>query len=609
MRKKKNEHEGELAHELKGSRVYTYLGVHREGEMITFRVWAPNAEAAFLVGDFNLWDESCKMVKGTGGVFSLRLPAERISYGSRYKFKLQTKGGDIYRSDPLGLWFESNGGLSSLFFESRYEWRDGGWMKYRAENAEKRHEQAMNIYELSVGTWKRRGDGSVCSYSELARELAPYIKGMGYTHVQLMPVTDHTDDILADRRTIGLYAPASAYGDPDELRLFVDKMHRAGIGVIFDLGSLDIEKCEAGLSEFDGTPLYEVYDGDVPHFDISKPEVKEFLISNTLFWASEFHADGLFLGSVSSMLYPDRDRDGQAGRPNVYGTARVPGAVKFFRELNERLKESFPDVMTIARESSAWSNVTGTDKGGLGFDFKWNMGFTADTLSYADTDPYFRSGIHERLTFPPVYSFAEGYILPFSHEDMTERSLISRMPGEYEHKFASVRLFEAYKMCFPGKKLVCAGSEIGEFDPFSQKRQTQWFLTGYDMHARLKYYFSELNHFYLSRSELWQRDKDADGFAFISSDRRDISVIAFERTDKNGKSIYAAFNFTPVTRNGFALEMPSEGLYREIFSTDRAEFGGYGVVNRGKLRAVKEKAKPIMKIDLPPLGCAIFEKI
>ncbi len=608
MRKIRNERAGNDGLKRNNSRAYEYLGAHRAGESTVFRVWAPNALSVFLVGDFNLWDESCEMKRIGGGVFEASVASDAITNGTRYKFRIVTEKGELYRSDPFARMIESNSELSSLFFESAYEWRDGGWLEYRKAFAAEKYSRPMNVYELHLGSWRWRGDGSRMSYLELARELSRYAKKMGYTHIQLLPVTDHVGSPTEDRRAIGLFAPTAAHGSPDELRKFVDHMHRSGIGVIFDLGSLALGKCTAGLARFDGTELYETSDATGVHFDLKKEEVREYLTSNVLFFADEFHADGLFLGSVSAMLYPDAERE--SSRPNVYGSVRSPEAVSFFRELNKRLKQEHPDVITVAKESAAWSNVTGTENGGLGFDFKWNMGWAADTLNYAGTDPYFRSGNHDRLTFPPVYSFAEKYILPISHGALCgdQPSLISRMPGEYKNKFAGVRLFEAYKLCFPGKKLCFAGTELGQFDPFDPKRETQWFLLGYDMHARLSHYFAELGHFYLSRPELWEKDASPEGFRFICSDRKDISVIAFERTG-GGKRLFAAFNFTPVHRHAFALEMPSGGMYREVFNSDRNEFGGGGAVNPSRIRATEEKGKHYIRMILPPLGCAIFEKI
>ena len=618
MKKRKNELAPMPSSDLDGERAYRYLGAHREGKCIVFRVWAPNASSAFVVGDFNLWDESCPMKRDEDGIFSASLDSERVSVGDRYKFKLKTVKGDVYRSDPYGFWFEDSPEMATRFFESRYVWRDEGWLSYRAKNAAKLHESPLNIYELHLGSWRRNSDGSFRSYTDIARELAPYVKSMGYTHIQLMPVSEHKDYNSCGYGVSGFYAPTFRYGDPDGFRAFIDYMHRSGIGVILEWVPSHFEKCAHGLSKFDGTPIYEDKDPfadeksfeNGSRFDLSSENVRSFLISNAVFWAESFHADGLLVDSVDSMLYPDHEKGRGGRKPNVYVSRRCTNAVSFFRELNSRLKKIFPDVITVAKESAAWSNVTGFENGGLGFDLKWNMGWTSDTLDYAAVDPYFRPGVHDKLKFPAIYSFSEKYILPISHREVSapSPSFLDRMPGDYRKKFAGARLFAAYQICFPGKKLGFMGTEIGQFRAFDCNTPTEWFLLGYDMHAKLKEYFSQLNHFYLSHPALYKKDRSRDSFRWLLQDRRDISVAAFARTDGEKSTLFAVFNFTPVVRYGFELELPEEGVFSEVFNSDRTEYGGDGVINGAKLRAVKENGKCSVRITLPPLGCVIFEK-
>ena len=619
MKKKTNELAPYLFHQGTNCAAQEYLGAHREGKKIVFRVWAPNAHAAFLVGDFNSWDESLPMQKVTSGIYEVSVSADKIKQGDLYKFKFHTDKGDIYKSDPYGRFYDAPPEMASRFYESKYEWKDGGWLEYRRGWADKKYEKPLNIYELHLGSWHRHEDGSYYTYREIAKSLAPYVKKMGYTHIELMPVMEHPFDGSWGYQVTGYFAPTARYGTPDDFRAFVDHMHRSGIGVILDWVPAHFPKDAPGLYEFDGKPLYEYQGQDrIEHegwgtrrFDVGREEIQSFLVSNACYWINEFHADGLRVDAVASMLYLDYDKRPGEWVPNVYGDNRCLEAIAFFKKLNSHIKDAYPDVMMIAEESTAWSNITGFENDGLGFDYKWNMGWMNDTLNYAETDPYFRSGNHGRLTFPLCYSFSEKFVLPISHDEVVhgKKSFLDRMPGEYKHKFAGARLFSAYQMLFPGKKLTFMGQEIGQFREWDYEGEIEWFLLDYEMHAKFKRYFAKLNHFYLSHPALYERDLSWDGFSWIYPDMKDISVSAFYRTDKGGKSLFAVLNFTPVARYSFELELPYGGQFKEVFNTDLSDFGGEGMTNSGKLRAFEVDGKNKIRINLPPLSCLVFEKV
>ena len=442
---------------------------------------------------------------------------------------------------------------------------------------------------------------------------------MGYTHVELMPIAEHPYDGSWGYQVCGYYAPSARWGEPDDLRAFVDEMHNAGIGVIFDWVPAHFPKDAHGLYEFDGQPLYEYQGSDrkehegwgTRRFDVGREEVECFLISNALYLADQFHADGIRVDAVASMLYLDYDKKPGEWVPNIYGDNRCLEAIAFFKKLNSVMSNEYPDVMMIAEESTAWAHITGFSQDGLGFTYKWNMGWMNDTLNYAETDPYFRSGNHARLTFPICYSFGEKYILPISHDEVVhgKRSFLDKMPGEYGAKFAQARLFMAYRICFPGKKLSFMGEEIGQFREWDYEGQIEWFLLGYESHRNLSEYTAALNHFYLSHAELYELDCEMSGFEWIYPDMKDISVIAFRRKAKNGNELIITLNFTPVTREDFTLEVPAPGKYTEVFNSEATEFGGSGILNSGELEATQKEARNFVKITLPPFGCSIFKKI
>ena len=612
----KNELAPYLFHQGTNSHAYKYLGAHKINGGYVFRVWAPNADEAFVVGDFNGWSEAHPMSRITDrGIWELKIKSPELKDGALYKYKFKNGGREIYKSDPYANYWQQPPETSSRLFDSSFKWKDAGWIKHRRKYMKSCYSQPLNIYEVNLGSWRRHEDGSYYTYGELAAALAPYVKKMGYTHVELMPITEHPFDGSWGYQVCGYYAPSSRWGDPDDFKLFVDAMHRAGVGVILDWVPAHFPKDAHGLYEFDGQMLYEYQGNDrkehvgwgTRRFDVGREEVQSFLVSNAVYWAKEFHADGLRVDAVASMLYLDYDKLPGEWVPNVYGDNRCLEAIAFFKKLNSVMATLFPDVMMIAEESTAWSNITGFENDGLGFTYKWNMGWMNDTLDYAETDPLFRSGNHAKLTFPICYSFSEKYILPISHDEVVhgKRSFLDKMPGEYGWKFDQARLFMAYRTCFPGKKLAFMGEEIGQFREWDYEGEIEWFLLDYPSHAGFHKYAADINHFYLSHPQLYERDDSFDGFSWIYPDYSDVSVTAFRRIDASGNELIVVLNFTPVERDRFPIPTCGEEL-KEVFSSDREEYGGRGILNLGRL---KPNEHGVVEIDLPPFGCAIFEKI
>ena len=622
-------HQDELAayyfHQGTSEQAFDYLGAHRDGPETVFRVWAPNADEVSLCGDFNGWDPSENPMERVtpGGVWETSVDNTLIPEGMLYKYFLRNGDREFYKADPYGFRMQCPPETASVFTELEgYGWRDGGWLRYRRRHytREQVMGQALNIYELHLGSWKRHDDGSYLSYAELARELAPYVKQMGYTHVELMPVSEYPYDGSWGYQVCGYYAPTARYGSPKDFMAFVDAMHEAGVGVILDWVPAHFPKDAHGLYEFDGQTLYEYQGADrmehrswgTRRFDVGREEVQSFLISNAVFWAEKYHIDGLRVDAVASMLYLDYDRAPGDWVPNVYGDNRCLEAIAFFRKLNGCMAEKFPDVMTIAEESTAWSNVTGFENEGLGFTLKWNMGWMNDTLAYAAEDPLWRRDHHNRMTFSIAYAFSERYVLPISHDEVVhgKRSFLDRMPGAYEQKFAGARVFLAYQMTHPGKKLLFMSSEIGQFREWDYAGQVEWFLLDYEMHAKFQYYVAKLNRFYLEHPALWEKD-DAwiDGFEWIDADNRGQSILSYRRKDAKGSELIVLLNFLPVRRESFLLAVPFEGTYEEVFNSDAEEFGGSGAVNSGT-----RKTEPCLlrgygtaiRITVPPLGAAVF---
>ena len=606
------------------SDAYRFLGCHaqnRDGvDGFVFRTWAPRAQSVRVTGDFNFWNEEDLPMQPVGcGVWEAF--SRFAQPGQRYKLCIKTKDGrTVYKTDPYGNRCGVLPDTASIIeAEDGFVWHDG---LYRARRRkEKILNRPVNIYEVHAGSWKRHEDGSVLSFRELAQQLVPYVRDMGYTHIELLPVMEYPYDPSWGYQITCYYAPTHRYGAPEDLKYFIDEAHRAGIGVILDWVPAHFPKDANGLYEFDGTCCYELSDPTMNEhpdwttriYDYGKPEVRSFLISNACYWISQFHADGIRVDAVASMLYLDYNRKQGEWEPNKDGGKENLEAVAFLRKLNDTVLGRHPHKYMIAEESTAWPMVTKpASDGGLGFNFKWNMGWMNDMLSYMKTDPLFRSGNHNKVTFSFFYAFSENFVLPISHDEVVhgKGSLINKMPGEYDAKFANLRTFFGYMMAHPGKKLLFMGQEFGQFAEWNETKPLDWMLLGYDKHNELQTYVRTLNAFYKEHPAFWQVDYSWEGFQWIVPDDSQQSVIAFLRKDTSGKQILVVCNFNPVLREGYALGAPVAGSYKEILNSDDAEFGGSGAVHN---KAVRTHKKPLhgfeqsITITLPPMSTLYFE--
>ena len=613
-------------------RAYEMLGVHKEDASCIFRVFAPNAEETFVVGDFNGWQNTHPMKKiHFDGLWELSVDEKTLCNGDLYKFKFIKNGEEIYKSDPYCFMMDAPPECASVYAPLRdYKWHDKGWMEQRMESADcDVYAQPMNIYELHAASWKKHEDGSLLNYKELAHELAPYLKQMGYTHVELMPVTEHPFIGSWGYQVGSYFAPTRRFGSPEDLMSFVDIMHSAGLSVIFDWVPAHFPKDRFGLLNFDGGKVYEYEDSaraeirswGTVRFDTGKGAVRSFLISNALYWIEKYHVDGLRVDAVSSMIYLDCEASGNSGVPDVSEKNLCFEAIEFLKQLNKSVKDEHPDVIMIAEESGIFEGVTSPE--GLGFDFKWNMGWMNDTLRYATSDFHDRKNVHDRLTFPLVYAYNEKYILPISHDEVVygKKSFLDKMPGDYWRKFAGARAFEALKMTVPGKKLTFMGCEIGQFREWRCEESVEWFLLDYESHARHQLYCADLNHFYLAHGELWQLDGDRDGFLWLEADDSERSIISYVRRDRAGRELVIAINMTPETYPDGFLPVPREGVYEEIFNSDSKKYGGSGVTNEGAELISRPnpdicRGKPsemicpyAVRMRIPPLAVTVLRRI
>ena len=597
-------------------RLYQYLGCHAvDADTYCFRVWAPNAAEVSLVGDFNGWDPATSpMTKNEeDGVWSCEYGG--IAEFASYKYcVVGADGVTRMKADPFACHFETRpSNASKVYRLEGYDWQDGEWLRLKEKNAV--YHCPINIYELHIASWRQYPDGSVFSYTKLADELIPYIQEMGYTHIELLPIMEHPFDGSWGYQVTGYYAPTSRFGTPKDFMAFVDRCHQAGIGVIIDWVPAHFPKDECGLYRFDGTACYEYadprkgehYEWGTCVFDYGRPQVREFLINNVLYWIEQFHIDGIRVDAVASMLYLDYNRKDGEWVPNQNGGHENLEAVEFLQRLNERVFAAHPNTLMIAEESTAWPMVSRpTSDGGLGFNYKWNMGWMNDMLRYMALDPYFRKDNHDTLTFSFFYAFSENFILPISHDEVVhgKGSLINKMPGSYEEKFAEVRLFLAYMMAHPGKKLLFMGCEFGQFKEWDYESGLDWLLLEYESHRMLQHFTASLNHFYRDNPPLWDDDFSWNGFSWIAHDDYSQSVIVFRRIDRKGKELIAVCNFTPVQREMYRIGVPAAGTYSEVFTTNAAEFGGTGVLNSTKA----SEAVPMhgfaqsLSLTLPPLS-------
>lgn len=613
-----------LFHEGTNYNTYDHLGAHFENGEYVFRVWAPNAEKAFVCGLFNGWSEDDPMEKiEDGGIWECRISNDRFGDGYAYKYKFLTPHGDIYKADPYAFYSELPPETSSRFFNiDGFNWTDSAWLEHRKTRftREAVSSQPINIYELHAASWKRHEDGSMLSYKELAEELVPYILQMGYTHIELMPVSEYPFDGSWGYQVTGYYAPTSRFGDPHGFMEFVNIMHRAGIGVILDWVPAHFPKDGHGLCEFDGGYLYEYQGKDrmeqadwgTRRFDVGRPEIQSFLVSNAVYWAKKYHIDGLRVDAVASMLYLDYGKRDGEWIPNIYGDARCLEAISFFQKLNSVMVNYYPDVMMIAEESTAWPDVTSFERGGLGFTMKWNMGWMNDTLSYAKEDPLFRKYHHDKITFPMMYAYSERFVLPISHDEVVhgKASFLNKMPGDYDMKFSGAKLFLTYMMTHPGKKLTFMGSEIGQFTEWDYKSSVEWFLLDYEKHSRYQLYVAELNKLYLDTPALWEQDDGWAGYSWIDADNRDLSVISYYRYDKHGDSVIVVLNFTPVERQSFRVGVQNSGEYKVIMNSDSECYGGSSKPEDAIIKSDSVQWNGMensISLTLPPLGALVIK--
>ncbi len=596
-------------------RAYLEMGCHKENDLsYRFRVWAPNARAVSVVGDFNDWDpRRHPMTRRADGVWETAVSGVK-EYDS-YKYWVCTADGvELMKADPYGTHTETRPDTASkIYSPDSYQWGDAKWIEDK--NKRSIYDCPVNIYEVHAGSWRRYEDGNTFSYDKLAEELIPYVKEMGYTHIELLPMSEYPYDGSWGYQVTGYYAPTSRYGTPEQFMKFIDRCHQANIGVIMDWVPAHFPRDAAGLFRFDGTPCYEYADprkGEHKEwgtcvFDYGRYEVRNFLISNAMYWLDQFHVDGLRVDAVASMLYLDYNREHGQWIPNKYGGKENLEAVEFLRLLNEAIFSQYPQVMMIAEESTAWPMVSRpTGDGGLGFNYKWNMGWMNDMLRYMSLDPLFRKGNHDSLTFSFFYAFSENFVLPISHDEVVhgKGSLINKMPGNYEEKFAEARTFLGYMMAHPGKKLLFMGSEFAQFKEWDYQSELDWLLLDYDAHRQFHHFTKSLNKFYLDNPTLWENDFSWEGFSWIAHDDYSQSIIVFRRIDRKGKETIILCNFNPVKREHYRIGVPTYGVYREVFNTDDVAFGGTGVTNGSKETDLEPMHgfKQSLELTVPPLS-------
>ena len=612
--------------------IYKKLGAHvatNEGKKgVYFAVWAPHAAQVHVVGDFNDWEENEKYeMTCVGGIGIYEVFVEGIGVGELYKFLITTKDGrKLYKADPYGNQAEFRPGTASRVTDiSKLKWADARWIKAR----EKKNvdEMPMAIYEVHPGSWRKHPateedpDGFY-NYREFAHELTEYVKDMGYTHVELMGIAEHPFDGSWGYQVIGYYAPTARYGTPEDFQYMVNYFHKNGIGVILDWVPAHFPKDAAGLADFDGEALYEYADprkGEHPDwgtkvFDYAKNEVKNFLIANALYWVEQFHIDGLRVDAVASMLYLDYGRSAGNWVPNIYGENKNLEAIEFFKHLNTVVTGRNHGTMIIAEESTAWPRVTGKpEDGGLGFTMKWNMGWMHDFLDYMKLDPYFRSYNHNKMTFSMTYAFSEKYVLVLSHDEVVHMkgSMINKMPGEYDDKFANLKAGYSFMLGHPGKKLLFMGQDFAQFREWSEARELDWYLLAEEKHVQMKNYVRELLHLYQDSPALYQTDDNWEGFEWINADDSDRSIFSFVRHSKDGKNnLLFVVNFTPVERTDYRVGVPQSGSYKLVLNSDEARFGGTGTKRAASYRSRKGDydGKPYsIGYSLPAYGVAVFQ--
>ncbi len=617
---------------------YEKLGAHPSEQAgirgVHFAVWAPGAMRVSVVGDFNFWDGRRHQMNrlGDSGLYELFIPG--LEPGMLYKYEVKTRAGvPMLKADPYAFRAQLRPDTASVIWDlKKYTWSDGEWMKKRKKD--RKQECPMSVYEVHLGSWMQKEiqkdeDGNdingsqFCNYREIAEKLSAYVKEMGYTHVELMPVMEHPLDASWGYQVTGYYAPTSRYGTPDDFKAFMDHMHKEGIGVILDWVPAHFPRDAHGLAAFDGTCLYEHLDprqGSHPHwgtliYNYGRPQVSNFLISNALFWAREYHADGIRMDAVASMLYLDYGKNAGEWVANMYGGHENLEAVEFLKHLNSIFHKEVEGAVLIAEESTAWPMITGDVKeGGLGFDYKWNMGWMNDFLSYMQCDPYFRNQHYGELTFSMLYAYSEKFVLVLSHDEVVhgKGSLAGKMPGDtQEKKFANLRAAYGFMAGHPGKKLLFMGQEFGQMDEWNENVPLEWNLLEYPVHKQMQEYVKALNHLYTSHPAMYELDDEPEGFEWINCTYQAENIAIFiRRSSKPEETLLFVCNFAPVVHEKFRLGVPFAGKYKEIFNSDSVSFGGSGVVNpRAKQSREMEwdGRKDSIQINLPPMAVAVFQ--
>jgi 1,4-alpha-glucan branching enzyme len=608
--------------------VYRMLGSHimeiNGVKGTAFAVWAPNAMRVSVVGDFNFWDGRTHQMRRLkdSGVFELFVPG--LSEGGLYKYEIRFKGGLVgLKADPYANAAELRPGTASRIWDiDKYEWNDAEWMKKRGASQQK--EQPMSVYELHLGSFQKPQEKEFYNYRELAPMVISYVKDMGYTHVELMPVTEYPFDASWGYQVTGYYAPTARYGTPEDFKFFMDELHKAGIGVILDWVPAHFPRDAYGLARFDGTCLYEHFDprqGEHPDwgtfiYNYGRPQVKNFLIGSALFWAKEYHADGIRMDAVASMLYLDYGKKDGEWIPNIYGGKENLEAVEFMKHLNSIFKKTMPDVMLIAEESTAWPKVTGkVEEDSLGFDYKWNMGWMNDFLEFMQNDPLYRKGHYGELTFSMIYNYSEDFVLVFSHDEVVhgKASMLNKMPGgTVEEKAANLRAAYGFMFTHPGKKLLFMGQDFGQTQEWSEEKSVQWDLLQFDVHRQLQDYVRDLNALYRNEPALHVRDYDPQGFRWINCISADETIVVYERLADEQDRLIVVANFTPVARENYKIGVTGPGKYKEIFNSDSEKYGGSGFTNpRVKFSRYEEcdGFEDSIRIKVPPMGITVLRYI
>ncbi|MFU8859930.1 MAG: 1,4-alpha-glucan branching protein GlgB [Cyclonatronaceae bacterium] len=607
------------------TKAYEFMGAHIKEiggiKGVHFVITAPSAARVSVVGGFNNWDGRCNVMRKyvDQGIWEIFIPG--LDEGTQYKYEIKPHGfgPPFLKSDPYGFYYEKRPKTASVIKNiNTFSWSDKEWMQKRSPGREK----PVSVYELHLGSWKRHiKDNSFYTYRELAEHLIPYVKELGFSHIELLPVAEHPYDPSWGYQITGYYAPTSRFGEPEDFMFFVNECHRNDLGVIIDWVPAHFTKDDHGLREFDGTHLYEHADprqGEhrdwgTKIFNFGRIEVKNFLMSNAQFWLEKYHIDGLRVDAVASMLYLDYSREEGDWVPNKFGGRENLEAIDFLKKFNELVHREFPGIVTFAEESTSWPMVSHpTYVGGLGFDYKWNMGWMNDTLKYIEVDPLYRKYHHNQLTFSLIYAFSENFILPFSHDEVVhlKKSMLSKMPGDNWQKFANLRLLMGYQYCHPGKKLLFMGTEFGQWSEWNCEQELDWPLLQFEPHQGIKKTVQALNNVYKSEKALHQLDFDWNGFKWLDFSDVDQSVISFLRFSENRDDfVICAFNFTPGTHHNYIFGVPRHGRYKEIFNSDDTRFGGSGVVNTEIHSAEGEwHGEPAhISVSLPPLGCIIIK--